>query len=106
MEFKAKLSPPKQSVEFEDQIWFEITKKFAKKCLALSKQAKSFIVKINLDLQNKYITIIKFINWPKHRWMLTYSFKLFLRNNSYNSFAYAGTQVGGLVVSKWRYTKL
>ena len=31
----AKLSPPKQSVKFKCQIWFEITKIFAKKCLEM-----------------------------------------------------------------------
>ena len=36
LESKAKLSPPKQSVKFKCKIWFEITKKFAKKCLDAS----------------------------------------------------------------------
>ena len=33
---KAKASPPKQSVKFKCQKWFEIAKKFAKKCLEAS----------------------------------------------------------------------
>ena len=33
---KAKPSPPKQSVKCKCQIWSEITKKFAKKCLDAS----------------------------------------------------------------------
>ena len=33
---KAKLLPPKQFVKFKCKIWFEITKKFAKKCLDAS----------------------------------------------------------------------
>ena len=36
---KAKPSPPKQSVKFKCQVWFEITKKFAKKCLDASSHA-------------------------------------------------------------------
>ena len=34
--FKVKPSPPKQSVKFKCQIWCEITKKFAIKCLDAS----------------------------------------------------------------------
>ena len=30
---KAKILPLKQSVKFKCQVWFEITKKFANKCL-------------------------------------------------------------------------
>ena len=38
---KAKPSPPKQSfVKFKCQIWFEITKNFAKKCLDVSSRAQ------------------------------------------------------------------
>ena len=36
LRFKAKPSPPKQSVKFKCQIWFKITKKLAKKCLDAS----------------------------------------------------------------------
>ena len=34
--YKAKPSPPKQSIKFKCQIWFEIIRKFAKKCLDAS----------------------------------------------------------------------
>ena len=33
---KATPSPPKQSVKFKNQVWHEITKKLAKKCLDAS----------------------------------------------------------------------
>ena len=36
---KAKHTPKKQSVKFKCHIWFEATKKFAKKCLDASSRA-------------------------------------------------------------------